>query len=122
MANTNSPPPQQHPLSTLTAQLEESLRIPGQDPALLARQAELLDQLFATLLKDKVINNLENGYSTATQDWLAFALRVQKQCVDTVKARGAIDYMQKLSAPRPMASSASALPHPRDIEKQTDEP
>ncbi len=87
------------------------------NPALLEEQAEILDWLFKIIVGKKVIGGFERGYSSA-QDWMHFALRTQKQCVDTVKARAAIDYMNKLSAPKP-APASGALP--AETVKRTDE-
>jgi hypothetical protein len=38
-------------------------------------------------------------YHDATQQWLSQALRIQKQCTDTVKTKATINYMHALTRP-----------------------
>jgi hypothetical protein len=97
--DTNHPrpaPPETAP--ALTAALAGTL-CGAPDDALLARQAAILNGLFEALVAQKV--DLNSFHSSTTQNWLLFALRVQKQCTDTLKARAAITYMDTLVRPSP---------------------
>lgn len=106
-----------HPtIAGLKDALAETLRIDGHDPAILNKQTAILDRLFTAILDQKVANALNSRYPESTRAWLHFALRVQKQCMDTVKSRSAIEYMDNLTTLKPMATPA---PGPQKIEKQT---
>jgi hypothetical protein len=95
--DTNAP----HSLQLLTAQLEQSLTDPTLDRDILDEQAQILNQLFATIMHDKVSKAFtgKHYYHDATQQWLSQALRIQKQCTDTVKTKATINYMHALTRP-----------------------
>ena len=103
------PTPQNQSLSTLTQNLSDSLTKPIDDQTLLLEQAILLNDLFKTVMHDKINTTIDGNYnSDITQNWIHFSLRIQKQCTDTIKARSAIDYMQSLSAPRPLSHAGGS--------------
>ncbi|MCB1532612.1 MAG: hypothetical protein KDJ35_07070 [Alphaproteobacteria bacterium] len=77
---------------------------------LLTRQAALLDQLLYAVMRKSLQTDLKRGYFDEAA--LLLALRIQKQCADTVKAGAAIDYMKHLGLP--------PLPHPHKIEKRNE--
>ena len=66
---------------------------------ILHKQAELLDELFCALMKNNLRNDIENGYFSTSN--MAHILHIQRQCMDTVKASEAIEYMKKLTYYRP---------------------
>ena len=103
-------------ISQLPASLEDTFVISGHDPAILNKQAELLDRLFTAIIDEQVAPNvaLQSNYPEVTQSWLALALKIQKQCNDTLKSRAAIDYMHDLGN--------RLHPTPIEISKRTDEP
>ena len=99
-------------IQTLTYQLEKTLTsTPSQD--ILDEQAQILHQLFTMMINEKVTTTDDGtlsyryGYGHA----LEFALNIQKQCTQTIKAKGAIDYMSAITPAR-------GLPPPPKIEKQ----
>jgi len=111
MTDTTNPP-----IQTLTDQLNETLQS-TQNADTLARQTQLLDQLFTTLMTTQIAKRLDdtnNRYiREVTMDWLAMTLKIQKQCMDTGKVAAAIDYMRTLNA-------RSTLPPPLKIEKRNE--
>ena len=111
---TNEEPPKPN-LKTLNETLENTLLCPGNDPAILSKQAELLDQLFSAIVERRVMEKLEHTYyeGQAAQQWLKLALQCQKQCTDAVKSRAAIDYMENLNR-------INTAPHPVKIVKRTE--
>ena len=108
-------PPEETPqaIAALKDALDDPLLISGYDPALLARQAEILDRLFTAILDQKVAGRFDSRSPETVQQWMHFALRIQKQCTDTVKSKAAIDYMSTLNA-------LNTAPYPRKIDKQND--
>jgi len=94
----------------LNPALDGTLMIGGHDPALLTRQVEILDRMFTLLADHKILRALDKNYYESTHAWLHFALRIQKQCIDTMKARAAIDYMENLS--NHVALNHTSHPHP----------
>lgn len=93
----NTPTPN---ITPLTKTLEESLTDPHHNPDTLDTQSQILDQLFMTIMTQNIADRLENPRpyrSDATMEWLAMALKIQKQCVETIKTKGAIDYMNSLT-------------------------
>lgn len=108
-----SPTPTRQALADLKESLTESLRVNGYDAALLARQAELLDRVFdLSLCKAQgLLENYHAHGTEAAQNWLQFALRAQKQCADSMKARATIDYMESL---KNRMHRPAYLPRPRD--------
>lgn len=93
----------------------------------LHRQAELLNAFFATILKHQTEYEIECARSS-TYEWIDLALRVQKQCTDTLKATSAIDYMKSLSPGMPALPASNPFsayfdpPHPPKNNEQTGEP
>lgn len=83
----------QRDITVLYSELESLLDHPA--PATtLDRQADILDQIFTSLMRQNITRDKDNGY--INQSALEFALKVQKQCNDTLKTRAAIDYMQNI--------------------------
>ncbi len=80
-------------LTTLSTQLSKTMDRPQGEQAVLASQTQILDRLFTEIVNERVKSGMERyGYlSNSTGEWLHFALRIQKQCVETVKAKGAIN-------------------------------
>jgi hypothetical protein len=78
-------------ITALTAELENILANPDMEIPALERQGDLLDCILYTLLR----RNLRRDRKRGTIDFenLENAMRIQKQCVDTLKASAAIDYM-----------------------------
>jgi hypothetical protein len=101
---TNTPPPApttpepRPPLKEITTALMATLANPASTHDRLHQQTALLHTLLCTIIKHQSEPEIARGCEV-THEWLELALRVQKQCVDTLKASAAIDYMQSL-APR----------------------
>ncbi|MCB1783935.1 MAG: hypothetical protein KDI13_08050 [Alphaproteobacteria bacterium] len=95
------PPPT---ISEMTENLRFAVQYEGlfNDQTLLQRQAEILNTLFTTILDKKICADSKDfGYYTdTTQGWIEVALRIQKQCADTLKARAAIVYMNTIAPPK----------------------
>lgn len=87
------------------SELTQGLRLAIQyDPdfnehTFLERQAEILNMLFAAVIDKQICPDTEEfrRNSNITQSWLDLALRTQKQCLETLKARAAIDYMDSIT-------------------------
>lgn len=107
--NTNTPD-----IQILTTELQTLLQSPP-EANLLERQTQILDRLFTMILDDKVTTRLPTcgGYPESVQKWLIFALKIQKQCTDTAKAKAAMDYMNGLN-------TVHTAPRPLKIEKRTE--
>jgi hypothetical protein len=102
-------------IAALCADLERSLASPAPGTGALERQGDLLDRLFTAVMRHNLQNDKRNGY--IDENRIGTALRIQKQCVDTLKAAGALDYMKTLALPRwPVP-----LPPPPQIREQTSE-
>lgn len=103
-------------IQTLTDQLTQTLQS-TQSADTLARQTQLLDQLFTTLMTTQIARRLDdtnNRYiREVTMDWLAMTLKIQKQCMDTGKAAAAVEYMKNLN-------TINTLPPPLKIEKRNE--
>ncbi len=107
-------------IQTLTTQLEELLTAPDQNLDTLTRQTQILDQLFTKLMTENIAQRVDNPrhYNRDdTMQWLEITLKIQKQCNDTVKTRGALEYMNTLNR---NIHKAPLSPHPVKIEKQTE--
>lgn len=105
--------------AALCADLEHIIANPDFDIPMLDRQATILDCITYTLLRRNLRRDKKNA--CIDHDNLAYVLRVQKQCVDTLKAAAAIDYMDSvrclstgiyppryqpaLAAPKPLAEA-----------------
>lgn len=81
-------------LAELCTDLEDTLQNPDFDVPALERQGALLDCIVYTLLRRNLRRDKKNG--TIDRDDLEHVMRIQKQCVDTLKASAAIDYMNTL--------------------------
>lgn len=97
-------------IRALCAQLSNSLHYGGVgDDAMLSEQAQILNALFhATLAERLDITTRRDEFADArNMGWLALALKIQKQCVDTVRTQQATRYMASLAtknAPTPFLS------------------
>ncbi len=80
-------------IAALCADLAGALVKPDYGTDTLRRQAQLLDHLLYSVMARKV-----DGGGDA---WIDLVLKIQKQCMDTIKAISAVDYMQAITAPRP---------------------
>ncbi len=98
-------------ITALYTELESLLEHPA-TPDTLKQQADVLDAIFAAMMRRNVMRDKENGYIDPKN--LEFALRIQKQCNDTLKTRAAIDYMQNIT-------KGDASPHPLQLIEQTGE-
>lgn len=92
------PPP---PLRQITTALMESLASPASTHDRLSQQGALLHTLLCTIVKHQSEREISQACEM-TYEWLELALRVQKQCIDTMKAGAAIDYMQSIAPRRPL--------------------
>ncbi len=89
-------------ISRLTFSLREAITNPAYADTTLVRQAHLLDTMFFTVMKRYADGDYDNEYTGQPDDHaLAFAMSVQKQCVETLKALGAINYMKALKPALP---------------------
>ncbi len=67
------------------------------DTAVLDDQVQILNALFnATLAEQLNLAQQQYGESRA-QGWLELALKIQKQCMDTVRTRQSASYLDRLS-------------------------
>lgn len=101
----------QETIATLYATLDTLLEQP-QTPDTLEQQAEILNAIFGAVMRRNVIHDKESGHIDT--DKLELALRVQKQCTDALKTRAAIDYMEKITAPKTqtLKEIGQGEPHP----------
>lgn len=96
--------------------LREALTTPSAGGAALLRQAHLLDTMFLTVMRRYAGGDYDDHFTGKPDDKaLDLAMRVQKQCMDTLRAHSAISYMQAI-APGP--SPLLPLPYPGE---QTEE-
>lgn len=115
----------QQNIVSLCAELEALLAQPPSGD-ILERQTILLDTMLTTLLRDNLHRDKKNG--NLNTDRLELSLRIQKQCMDTYKARAAIDYMTALTSPSQAALEISGysetaerpLPLPPIFPEQTE--
>ena len=87
-------------IRALCAQLSDALHYGGVgDDAMLEQQAQILNALFhATLAERLDITTRRDEYADArNMGWLALALKIQKQCVDTIRTQQATRYMDSLT-------------------------
>jgi len=82
-------------LETLCAQLADALTNPAFGSHMLRQQAQLLDRLLYSVMTRKTQADLACGH--ASDDWIRLVLQIQKQCMDTVKAIGAVEYMKAIT-------------------------
>ncbi len=103
--STETPTPQDPQLlmAEICTALTQTLSAPTTDHIdALQRQAALLNDLLYAVMRKNMERDVRRGFFD--DDRLALALRIQKQCVDTLKAASAIEYMRGLSggAPTPL--------------------
>lgn len=107
------------PITDLTKDLALTLtKLPpqkGED--ILTAQAQALDVLFTRVMDEKILGRLGNCdmFPDSVMKWMALAMRIQKQCNDTVKTQSAIDYMNGLTS-----KTAPPPPLPPKIQEQTE--
>jgi hypothetical protein len=106
-------------IAALATDLERILTNPSPHLSSLERQGDLLDCLLYTIMRRNLHTDKNNGYFD--QDNVEFALRIQKQYVETVKAAGAIAYMQSIASystgiypPLPFPAVPPPPPHKHD--------
>lgn len=83
-------------LSALTADLNRILEDPNADMDTLERQVDLLDCLLYTTMRVHLRRAREKG-QPLTEEQINLALRIQKQCADTTRINGALNYMNAIS-------------------------
>lgn len=83
-------------IKELCGDLARNLHTQGNDISVLGEQVHLLNALFnATLAEQLNLSHQQYGESRA-QGWLELALKIQKQCMDTVRTRQSAEYMESL--------------------------
>lgn len=102
-------------ITTLTDDLRAALTSP-QDAMHLQTQA--LDALFSAIMEKQIWDkqHLWSTHPDSVMAWMAFALRIQKQCMDTAKTKSAIQYMNGLNN---LPKAGGPPPPPPRIEKRT---
>ncbi len=122
--HTNTPPtspvnPQDN-IKALCGWLAQSM---GGDPnsqGALQEQIQVMNALFhATLAAQLDLNRGYHSTELHNQNWIRLALQIQRQCMDTVRAEKAVDYMDSLTAMN--ISRSLALPHPPQSTERNDE-
>jgi len=107
--DTNDHPAEEHPnppgipkdvpghivIKELCGDLARNLLHSPDDISVLAEQVHILNALFNATLAEQLDLNPKFGASSA-QGWLELALKIQKQCMDTVRTRQASEYMESL--------------------------
>ena len=92
----NALSPQDH-IKLLCERLANSLYNSPSDHGVLDEQVQVLNSLFhATLAAHLDLDKKRYGYDTQ-QGWLDMALKIQKQCTETVRTQKAIEYMNGLT-------------------------
>lgn len=99
-------------IADATAKLAAALVDGDYDRQIVQRQAQLLDTLLYTIM-NKGIDGKKNP-----EHWIPLALQVQKQCIDTLKARASIDYMDALFPYHRRSTPPTPLP---ENDERTDE-
>lgn len=110
----NDAPTPQEQMNEVCADLMHTLSVQTDGPIdtdTLARQAKLLDDLLSAVMRRNLQGDLKRGHFS--EYGLAMALRIQKQCVDTIKAASTIEYMKQIKAMQ--------TPTPPQIGKRTSE-
>jgi len=86
----------QSEISALCAELEMLLLSPPDgNTDILAKQATTLDAMLRAVMQRNINADKQSG--KMDNDALSLALRIQKQCMDTLKTHAAIDYMQQMA-------------------------
>ena len=108
-------------MTVLTADLERILTDPPPEKSAMDRHAELLDCMLYAFMRRNLNEDKQNGFFESRH--LEFALRIQKQCLDTLKAKATVGYMQAIASYRSGVYPPSlppALPHPLIHDERTD--
>lgn len=92
-------------MTDLCKDLKEQLDDPSPFAGALERQVCVLDRLLYAVMRASLRDDIEKGHFN--DDNLVKALRIQKQCVDTVKAVSVIEYMKAIG------HASHRLPSPR---------
>ncbi|GEM_PF-3106756 len=95
----NPPEPTTGEIAALFEGFAEALLSPDYCSQMLRKQANLLDQMLYKMMERGMEATEERGVAAAS--WLPLALKIQKQCIDTAKAAGALEYM-KATTPHPL--------------------
>ena len=84
-------------IKELCGDLARAMQYAPTDTAVLDDQVQILNALFnATLAEQLNLAQQQYGESRA-QGWLELALKIQKQCMDTVRTRQSASYLDRLS-------------------------
>ncbi len=100
-------------LAHLCEELDAALTNPTPDAPVLTRQSAILDKMLIAIMRNNLKKDIESA--SFNEDRLNMALRIQKQCMDTIKTCAAIEYMQFIAAtsgnpPLPHAATTTPLP------------
>lgn len=110
-------------MSRLALSLDDAMHDPAYADRTLGRQAHLLDVMFFSVMKRYADGDYDDEHTGAPDDKpLIFAMTVQKQCVDTLKALSAINYMKAIglnSSMLPPLPMPLPPPGPPDHDEQT---
>lgn len=106
-------------IAALCTDLEALLQNPAPGINPLERQSAVLDCLFYTVMRENLRRDKING--SINEDRLHSALRIQKQCADTLKAHAAIEYMDQIGLPRLPVKTQPPLPALPHDDKQNGE-
>ena len=114
------------PFAALGAALAQSLVPDDKGEDMLRRQMQTLDTLFTHTIHDYT-GSAEPPTGHGQTHRLGFALRVQKQCIDTVKALSAMGYLEALSMSvtppafrQPTEKISTLPPSPPDFYERTE--
>ena len=100
-------------IADLCTHLERVLTNPSPHINALERQADLLDCLLYAVMRRNL--NHDKEYGSFDKDGLEMTLRIQKQCLDTLKASGTVSYMQAIASLNSGVYPA-LTPHPLPVE------
>ncbi len=90
---------------------------PQDEQSVMSRQASILDQIFTILMAERVAPILTDPRKQQTvQDWLAYALRVQRQCHETLRTKASMAYMESLQKGPP----AKQIPPPPILQERNE--
>jgi len=110
-------------IAALCADLERILESPSPHLSAMERQVDLLDCLLYSVMRRNLSKDKKNGSFNAES--LEMALRIQKQCMDTMKASSTVEYMQCIASaaagvypPRVYGETVHPLPPPPENEEQ----
>lgn len=83
----------------LCGDLARSMNTPAHDLSVLDEQVQILNALFNATLAER-LNMAKQRYDSddaMNRGWLELALKIQKQCMETVRTRQASEYLGSLS-------------------------